>query len=157
LHLVLFSLANITAQLSGGEPLSPEILARGVPTRFPFGLRNAAEDVHCLTSAPFGSSPADGEFVGMMEYVSESFHDLLAGEAEVISDSGSSRGSHHPSRECFIVGVPEGHVEDAQSGETPPNGPNNRARERNQASPPTRLEQLRERQKELEEARLQIE
>jgi hypothetical protein len=56
-----------------------------------------------------------------------------------------------------MAGVPEGHVEDANSRETPPNGPNNGARERNKAPLPRRLEQLRERQKELEEARLQIE
>jgi hypothetical protein len=32
-------------------------------------------------------SPRDSEFVAMMDYVSESFHDLLAGESEAISDS----------------------------------------------------------------------
>jgi hypothetical protein len=31
------------------------------------------------------------------DYVSESFHDHLAGESETIFDSHSSRGSHHPS------------------------------------------------------------
>jgi hypothetical protein len=92
----------------------------------------------------------------MTGYVLESFHDLLAGESEAISDSGSSGGSHHPSRECFMAGVPEERVEDAHSWETPPSGPNNRDRERNQTPPPTRLEQLRERQKELVEVHLQI-
>jgi hypothetical protein len=56
-----------------------------------------------------------------------------------------------------MAGVPEGRVEDAHSGETSPSGPSNGARESNQALLPTWLEQLRERQKELEEARLQIE
>jgi hypothetical protein len=93
-----FSLANITVQLSGGEPLSPEIPARGVPTRFPFALRNAVGDAHRLAAAPFGSTPTDGEFVGMTAYILESFPNLLTGELEVISDFGSSGGSHHPSR-----------------------------------------------------------
>jgi hypothetical protein len=141
-------------QLSMGEPLSPEILARGIPTRFHFGLRNAAGDAHRLATAPFGSTPIGGEFVGITDYISESFHDLLAGESEAISNSNSSRGSHHPSRECFLPGVPEGRVEDAHNGETPSSGPNNGARERNQAPPPARLEQLLEPQEELEEARL---
>jgi hypothetical protein len=93
----------------------------------------------------------------MKDYISESFHDLLVGELEVISDSSSTGGSHHPSRECFMAGVPEGRFEDAHNGETPQSGPNDRARERNQTPLPAQLEQLRERQKELEEARLQIE
>jgi hypothetical protein len=142
------------AQLSGGEPLSPENLARGAPVSFPFGLRNTAGDTHRLTAVPFGSTLIDSEFVGMTDYISESFHDLLAGESEAISNSNSSRGSHHPSRECFLAGVPEGRVEDAHNGETPSSGPNNGARERNQAPPPARLEQLLEPQEELEEARL---
>ena len=50
------------------------------------------------------------EFVGITEYVTKTFHDLLAGESESPSSSDSSRGSHHPSRECFMVGTPEGHV-----------------------------------------------
>ena len=47
----------------------------------------------------------------MTEYVLESFHDLLVEEPESPSSSDSSRGSHHPSRECFMAGTPEGHVE----------------------------------------------
>ncbi|RLM84893.1 hypothetical protein C2845_PM04G09490 [Panicum miliaceum] len=120
LHLTLISLANVTTQLSGGEPLSPEISARGVPTRFPFGLRKAVGDAHRLAAMFFGSTPTNGEFVGMADYILESFHDLLAGESEVISDSGSTGGSHHPSPECFMAGVPEGRVEDAHSMEIPP-------------------------------------
>jgi hypothetical protein len=91
LRLVLFLLANVTAQLSGGEPLSLEIPTRGFPMRFLFGLRNA-----------------DGEFVGMTDYVSESFHDLLVGESEVISDSFSSGGSHHPLRSVSWQESPKG-------------------------------------------------
>ena len=47
----------------------------------------------------------------MTEYVTKSFHDLLAGASESPSSSDSSRGSHHRSRECFVAGTPEGHVE----------------------------------------------
>jgi hypothetical protein len=47
--------------------------------RFPFGLRNTMEDAHRLAAAPFWFIPIDGEFMGMTDYVSESFHDLLAG------------------------------------------------------------------------------
>jgi hypothetical protein len=56
LHHVLFSLANVMAQLSKGEPLSPEIPTRGIPVRFPFGLCSTVEDVCRLAAAPFGSS-----------------------------------------------------------------------------------------------------
>ena len=56
----------------------------------------------------------------MTEYVAESFHDLLAGESESLSNSDSSRGSHHPSRECFMVGTPEGYVESIHEGEATP-------------------------------------
>ena len=59
----------------------------------------------------------------MTEYVVESFHDLLAGESESPSNSDSSKGSHHPSRECFIAGTPKGYVESIYEGEaTPTNG-----------------------------------
>ena len=47
----------------------------------------------------------------MTEYIVESFHDLLTGESGSPSNSDSSRESHHPSHECFMVGTPEGHVE----------------------------------------------
>ena len=62
-------------------------------------------------------SPTNDEFMGMTEYVMESFHDLLAGESESPSSSDSSRGSHHPSRECFMVGTPKGHIESIHKGE----------------------------------------
>jgi hypothetical protein len=113
--------------------------------RFPFGLRYMVEDAHHLIVAPFGSSPTDGEFKGMTDYVLENFHNLLTGESEAISDSGSIGGSHHPSRGCFMAGIPEGRVLmiGPMRGTLPP--------------PPARLEQLRERQKGLEQAHLQIE
>jgi hypothetical protein len=75
----------------------------------------------------------------------------------MISDSDSSRRSHHPSLECFMADSPEGHVKSTHDGNTPPDGSDDGARERNQAPLRVRLEQLRERQKELEEACLQLE
>ena len=77
----------------------------------PFGLRNATETVGHLMAQRTPASPMNDEFMGMTKYVMESFHDLLAGESESPSNSDSSRGSHHPSRECFMAGTPERHVE----------------------------------------------
>ena len=56
----------------------------------------------------------------MTEYVVESFHDLLAGELESPSDSDSSRGSHHLSHKCFMVGTPKGHIESIHEEEATP-------------------------------------
>ena len=65
-------------------------------------------------------SPVNDEFVGMTEYVTESFHDLLVREMESPSISDSSRGSHHPSRECFMAGTPKGHVKSIHEEEATP-------------------------------------
>jgi hypothetical protein len=59
---------------------------------------------------------ADDEFMGMADYIVESFHDLLAGDSEAIFDSDSSGGSHHPSHECFIEGTAEGHIKSVRDG-----------------------------------------
>ena len=64
--------------------------------------------------------PMNDEFIGMTKYVMESFHNLLAGEIESPSNSDSSRGSHHPSHECFMEGTPKGHVDNIHEGETTP-------------------------------------
>jgi hypothetical protein len=61
-------------------------------------------------------SSADDKFVGMTDYFTESFHDLLMRDSEVISDFDSSRGSHHPSHKCFMAGTPEGHVKSVHDG-----------------------------------------
>ena len=84
-------------QLAREEPLSPEYLIRSAPIALPFGLRNTAETVGHPVAQRTPPSPANDEFVGMTEYVMESFHDLLAGESESPYDSDSSRRSHHPS------------------------------------------------------------
>ena len=94
----------------------------------------------------------------MTEYVIESFNDLLAKESESRSISDSSRGSHHPSCECFMVGTLEGHVESIHEGEaTPTNDLNDEVKGDAGAPPCLWVEPLRARHQELEEARLQLE
>jgi hypothetical protein len=113
-----FLFANIMAQVARGEPLSSGSLTQNASISFPFGLRNAARTIDHLIVQCMHPSSTDDEFVGMMNYVAESFHDLLAGDFEAISNSDSSRGSHHPSRECFMAGSPEGHVKSVHNGAT---------------------------------------
>ena len=62
----------------------------------PSYLRNAAETVrhHVVQRSP--PSPTNDEFVGMTEYVMESFHDLRVEETELPSTSDSSRGAINP-------------------------------------------------------------
>ena len=80
--------------------------------------------------------PTDDEFMGMADYVVESFHDLLMGDSESISDSDSSRWSHHPLRECFMAGTPEGCVKSVhEGGATPPNDFDNKVEEDARALP----------------------
>ena len=91
--------------------------------------------------------------MGMTEYVMESFHNLLIGESESPSSSNSSRGSHHPSRECFMVGTPEGHIESIHEEEaTPMNDLDDEAKGDAGAPPRLWVEQLKARHQELEEA-----
>ena len=88
--------------------------------------------------------PTDSEFVGVIEHDLETLYGLLAEEPESSSSSNSSRGSHHPSWECFMVRTPEGHVKDVSKEEaTPTNDPDGRSR--GEATPPSHLgmEQLR--------------
>ena len=59
----------------------------------------------------------NNEFVGVIEHVTESLHNLLAEEPGSPSGSDSSRGSHHPSQECFMMGTPEGHIESVSEEE----------------------------------------
>jgi len=106
-----FSNANNMAWLARGEPLSLEHHIRSAPTVLPFGLRNAAATVSHLVAQRMIPSPMNNEFVGMIESITESLHGLLAEGPGSDSSSDSSRGSHHPSQECFMAGTPEGHVE----------------------------------------------
>ena len=84
----------------------------------------------------------------------ESFHDLLVGESESPSSSDSSRGSHHPSHECLMAGTPEGHIESIHEEEeaTPMNDLDDEVERDVGALPCLRVEQLKARHQELEEA-----
>jgi hypothetical protein len=106
----------------------------------------------------------DSEFVHVMDYVAESFCYLLVEDSEEVFDSGSSRGSHHPSHKCFMVDgshheeTTEGHVESIHGGEvTPPLDPDDEARANERVPPNLRLEQLWAWQHELEDTCLQHE
>ena len=94
--------------------------ARSAPTVLQFGFRNAAATASHLVAQRFNPFSANNEFVGMIESVTESLHGLLVEGPWSDSGSDSSRGSHHPSRECFMAETSEGHVESAsKKGVTP--------------------------------------
>ena len=119
----------------------------------PFGLCNATEIVGHLVAQRMPSSPMNDEFMGMTEYVMEYFHDLLVGELKSPSDSDSSRESHHPSRECFIAGTPKGYLESIHEGGATPIDDLDDEVEGDAGAPPClRVEQLRARHQEVEEA-----
>ena len=100
--------------------LSLEHPAWSAPIVLPFGLHNAATTVSHLVAQRMIPSPTSNEFVGVIKHIAESFHDLLAEELGSPSSSDSSRGSHHPSHECFVTGTPEGHVKGIHEEETTP-------------------------------------
>ena len=97
--------------------------------------------------------PADSEFVGVLEHDTESIHKLLTEELESSSSSDSSRGSHHPSRECFMAKTSEGYVESVSEGEATPTA-NPDARTIGEVAAPShvRMEQLRARKLEIDDA-----
>ena len=95
---------------------------RSAPTAFPFGLYNAAATACHLVALRMVQPPADSEFVGVIEHDTGSIHKLLTEEPESSSSSDSSKGSHHPSRECFMAETSEGHVESASEEEGTPAG-----------------------------------
>jgi hypothetical protein len=91
-------------------------------------------------------SPVNNEFMGVIEHVMEFFYDLLAEEPESPSGSNSSRGSHHPSRECFMTSILEGHVESIYEEEaTPANDLDDEADGETAAPPCIRVEPNTER------------
>ena len=100
------------------------------------GLRNATEIIGHLMEQRTPPFPTNDEFMGMTEYVMESFHDLITGELESPSSSNSSRGSHHPSHECFMAGTPEGHVESIHEEEATPTNDLDNEVERDEGAPP---------------------
>jgi len=138
--------------------LSLKYLIRSALIALSSGLRNAIETVGHLVAQHTPPSPANDEFMGMTEYVAESFHDLLMGETELPSTSDSSRGSHHPSHECFMAGIPEGHIESIHEEEaTPMNDLDDEVERGVGVLPRLWVEQLKARHLELEETRLQLE
>jgi hypothetical protein len=102
----------------------------------------------------------------MADYVEELLHDLLASNSKSATDSASSQGSYYPSHECFMVDIiddphreatPEGHVTSANNGashggnETPPHPTGGCGSTAGvEVTPHPRMNQLRERQQELE-------
>ena len=117
---------------------------RSAPTALPFGLRNAAATACRLVALRMVQPLTDSEFMGVIEHDMESIHKLLTEELESSSSSDSSRGSHHPSPECFMAETSEGHVESVSEGEATPTG-NPDARTAGEVVTPShvRMEQLR--------------
>ena len=103
---------------------------------FLFSLRNAAAIISHLVAQRTISSPANNEFMGMIESVTESLHGLLVEGLGSDSGSDSDRGSHHPSRECFMEETSEGHVESASEEEVTPAGNLGNRAEGGTAAPP---------------------
>jgi len=91
------SAANDMAWFSGGGSLSPEHHIPSAPTALPFDLYNAATTVSHLVARRMVLPPTNNEFVGVIEHVTESLHNLLIEGLGSSSGSNSSRGSHHPS------------------------------------------------------------
>jgi hypothetical protein len=60
------------------------------------------------------------EFIGMADYIVDSIHDLLESGSGMLSDSNSSEGSHHISRECFMAETSDGHVSSANDSDKTP-------------------------------------
>ena len=77
----------------------------------PFCLRNTAATVSHLVARRMVLPPTNSEFVGVIKHITESLHNLFIEEPGSSFGSDSNKGSHHPSRECFMMGTPEGHVE----------------------------------------------
>lgn len=120
---------------------------------FLFGLHNATETEGRLMMQRMRSLVKNGEFVGMADYIMKSFHDLLMVDLESLSDSNYSRGSHHPSQECFMAGTPEGHVERVHEGGVAPMGDlDDDVKEDAGATPCLWMEQLRAQRKKVEDA-----
>jgi hypothetical protein len=90
---------------------------------FPYGLHNTAQVIECHVAWLSSLPPASDEFVGMADFFMESIHDPLASDSESISGFASSEGSHHPSRECFMVETSEGHISSASHSNKTPKKP----------------------------------
>ena len=119
----------------------------------PFRLCNTTETIDHPVVQRTPPAPMNNEFVGMILYVTESFHNLVTRESESPSSSDSNRGSHHPSHECFMLGTPEGHVESICEEEASLTNDINDEVEGDTGAPPhLRVEQLKAQHQELKEA-----
>lgn len=103
---IMYSLANIFSQLSGGASLSPPCSPRAW---LPFGLASPTDAYARGLWRVMTSFLHPCEFVGMVDYAFASFHDLCDDELE---SDGSSIGDvmalDHPlSRECTMVDTSE--------------------------------------------------
>ena len=133
-----------------GGSLSLEHHIRSTPTALLFGLCNAAAIVSHLVARRMVQPPVNNEFMGVIEHITESLHNLLIEEPGLSSDSDSSRGSYHPSRECFMTGTPEGHVESISMEEATLAGNLGSKTEGETAAPPrVGVDQLRARKREI--------
>ena len=101
MRAAVFAFANVTAQLTGGEPLSPDAVFNAVTETYPFGLPNAATSYYRALAPPPVAKPGGGGLVAMADYATESIFDLLA-EESLDSRSISSIGSHHLSLESHM-------------------------------------------------------
>lgn len=62
----------------------------------------------------------DIEFMGEVDYMSESILNLLTEESFGSSDTNSSGESHHPSHECFMIRSSNVHDEIAKNDDVTP-------------------------------------
>ena len=123
----------------------------------PFGLCNTTATVSHLMAQLTIPSPVNNEFMGMIESITESLYGLLAEGLGSNSGSNSGRGSHHPSRECFMAETSEGHVKSASTEEVTPVGNLGDGAKGGVAAPPhIGVEQLRARKWEIDEAGQQL-
>jgi len=103
----------------------------------------ANHNVSWVPGADMVQPPTDSKFMGVIEHDTKSLHKLLTEEPGSSSSSNSSRGSHHPSRECFMAETSEGHVESVSGEEATPTGnPDARTGGEVVAPPHVRMEQL---------------
>ena len=121
----------------------------------PFGLRNAVATVSHLVARLMVLPPVNNEFMGVIEHVSESLHNLLIEEPGSSSAFDSSRGSRHPFQECFMMGTPKGHVESVPTEEATLVGNlGDKTKGETVAPPRMGVEQLKAQKREIKEARL---
>ena len=90
-------------EVSHNVTLCPKGPVRSAPTAFLFGLHNVATTAGRLLALRVVQPPTDIEFVGAIERDTETLYELLNEEPVSLSSSDSSRGSHHPSWECFMT------------------------------------------------------